>query len=169
MSGKAQILEFIDENQILIHNYNDNTIYFINRDGEILSDIYKDIYIAQDKYIVKNTNNKYVVLNKEYKKIFEQEYDIIDPFLVQYGLYICANTDEAIEFNNYNFAQMKWKIINEEGRIILDNIKQIYLNYYKISNNKDIPYVTRYEQFLNDLKDIKFNFVGDKFYNIYMH
>lgn len=166
MTGKAQILDFIDD-KILIRNYNDNTIYFINQDGDILSDVYKDIYIAQDRYIVKNSSDKYMVIDKEFHKVFEEEFDMLDPYLAEYGMYICANTDEAIDFNNYNFAKLNCKLLNSNGDTILDGIEQIYGNYYQISNDKSVPYVTRYENFLNNLKDIEFHFVGDKFYEIY--
>lgn len=166
MTGKAQILEFVDD-KILIRNYNDNTIYFINEDGDIVSDIYEDIYIAEDRYIVKNSNHKYMVIDKEFHKVFEEEFDSIDPYLAKYGLYICANTEEAIDFNDYGFAKMNWKLLNQEGQTIMDNIEQIYGNYFQISNDKSVPYVTRYEEILEQLKDIEFHFVGDKFYEAY--
>ena len=167
MTGKAQILDFI-EDKILIRNYNDDTIYFINSEGNILSDIYKDIYMAENRYIVKNSNHKYMVLDTEFHKVFEEEFDMIDPTLIQYGLYICANTDQAIDFNDYNFAKMNGRLLNEKGETILDGIEQIYGNYYQISNDKSVAYVTRYEAFLKELKDITFHFVGDKFYQEYI-
>ncbi len=166
MSGKAQILDFI-EDKMLIKNYNNNTIYFINTAGDILSDVYKNIYILQEKYIVKNNNYKYMVIDQEFKKIFEEEFDAVDPYLADYGLYICCNTDQVIEFNDYGFAKMNWKLVNEQGQTILDGIEQIYGNNYQISNDKEIPYVDRYEQFLEQLKSMEFHFVGDKFYDIY--
>lgn len=167
MTGKAQILEFIDD-KILIRNYNDNTIYFIDSEGEILSDVYKDIYISQERYIVKNKDNKYMVIDKEFNKVFENEYDVIDPYLAEYGMYICANTNNAIEFNEYGFAEINWCLLNYDGQVMTDNVKQIYGNFYQISNNKLIPYVNRYEEFLENLKDIEFKFVGDKFYETYI-
>lgn len=166
MTGKAQILEFTDD-RFLIRNYNDDTVYFINKEGDILSEIYKDIYVTEDRYIVKNSKNKYMVIDKEFRKVFDQEFDIIDPYLIQYGMYICANSDEAIEFNDYNFAKMNWKLLNYDGETILDGIEQIYVNFYKISNDKSVPFVTRYEEFLDEIRDIEFNFVGDKFYKVY--
>ncbi len=166
MTGKAQILDFVDD-KILIRNYNNKTIYFINKQGDILSDVYKDMYVAEDRYIVKNSNYRYMVIDKEFNKLFEDEYDVIDPYLANYGMYICANTEEAIEFNEYGFAKMNWKLVNSQGQTILDKIEQIYGNYYQISNDKTIPYVTRYEQFLENLKDIEFHFVGDEFYETY--
>lgn len=166
MTGKAQILEFIDD-KILIRNYNDHTIYFIDSEGEIVSDVYKDIYICEDRYIVKNNNNKYMVIDKDFHKVFEEEFDMIDPYLADYGMYICTNTNEAIDFNDYGFAKMNWKLLNREGQTMLDGIEQIYGNYYQISNDKSIAYVTRYEEFLNNLKKLDFHFVGDKFYENY--
>ncbi len=166
MTGKAQILDFID-NKILIRNYNNKTIYFINKQGDILSDVYQDMYVAKEHYIVKKENEKYAVINQEFQPIFEQEYDVIDPYLSDYGMYICANTNEAIDFNDYGFAKINWKLVNTQGQVMLDNIEQIYGNYYQISNDKTIPYVTRYEEFLEKLKDIDFHFVGDKFYSDY--
>ena len=166
MTGKVQILDFIDD-KILIRNYNYNTVYFIDSDGNIVSDTYKDIYIYEDRYIVKNSNHKYMVIDKEFHKVFEEEFDVIDPYLIEFGMYICANEEEAIEFNDYGFAKMNWKLLNSNGETILDGMEQIYGNYYQISNDKSIPYVTRYKDFFNGLKDIEFYFVGDKFYRDY--
>lgn len=163
MSGKAQILDFIQD-KMLLRNYNNQTIYFINSNGDILSDIYKNIYLLQDRYIVKNSHYKYKVIDLEFQPIWEDEYDVIDPYLADYGLYICANTNEAIEFNDYGFAKMNWKLLGPEGQILQENIEQIYGNFYQISKDKSIPYVTRYEEFLENLKNIEFHFVGDKFY-----
>jgi hypothetical protein len=168
MTGKAQILDFFGD-KILIRNYNDKTVYFIDEDGEMQSDAYRSIYVCQDneRYIVKTINNKYQVINTEYNKIIDNEYDVLDPYLANYGLYIVQNIDNEIEFNDYNFAKMSFSLINENGDVLLDNIEQIYANYYQISNDKSMSYSTRYSQFLEDLKGIEYNFVGDKFYSIY--
>lgn len=163
MTGKAQILDYIDD-KFLLKNYNNNTIYFIDSNGDILSDTYKDIFIAGDRYIVKNSNNKYMIIDKEFRKVIQEEFDAIDPELAEYGIYICTNTDTAIDFNDYNYAKMNWKLLNYDGQIIMDNVNQVYSKSYKIANDKSIPYVTRYEKFLENLKDIEFHFVGDKFY-----
>lgn len=166
MSGKAQILDFFDD-KILIRNYNDHTIYFIDSKGNILSDIYKEIYVLTDRYIVKGENNKYKIIGKDFQKIFENEYDYIDPYLVNYGLYIVGNTSDGIEFNKYNYAKMKLSLINSNGETIMENIEQIYGNFYKISNEKNKSYATRYTEFLENVKSIEYNFVGDNFYKEY--
>lgn len=166
MSGKAQILDFYDD-KILIRNYNDYTVYFIDSRGNILSEIYKDIYVLQNGYIVKGQNNKYKVINKDFNKIFENEYDVIDPYLVNYGIFIVGNTTDGIEFNNFGYANMKFSLLNSNGEVMIDNIEQIYGNFYKISNDKSKNYSIRYSDFLEQVKDIEYNFVGDNFYSKY--
>lgn len=168
MTGKAQILDFFGD-KILIRNYNDKTVYFIDENGEMKSPAYKNIYITKDasRYIVKNTNGKYSVINPEYNKVFEGEYDVCDTYLANNGLYIVANLEEDIEFNEYNFAKMKFLLLDSNGDIIIDNIEQIYANYYQISDDKTIAYSSRYAKFIEDLKSIEYEFVGDEFYSIY--
>ncbi len=166
ISGKAQILDFVD-NTILLKNYNNKTIYFIDSSGKILSDVYKSIYVLQDRYIVKGENDKYKIIGKDYKKIIDSEYDIIDPYLANYGLYIVANTSDQIKFNQFSFADMSFSLINSKGEVIMNNIEQIYGNYYKISTDKSKNYSIRYTDFLNNLKTIEYHFVGDKFYSQY--
>lgn len=168
MTGKAQILDFFDD-KILIKNYNDKTIYFIDGNGEMQSEAYRNIYVSKDKerYIVKTINNKYKIIDKDYNKVIENEYDVLDPYLANYGLYIVANLEDDIEFNDYGFAKMNFSIINANGDVLIDNLEQIYKNYYQISNDKSIAYATRYSQFLDDLKSIEYHFVGDNFYSNY--
>ena len=166
MTGKAQILEFIDD-KILLKNYNNHTIYFIDNSGRMLSEAFKDIYIYSDRYIVKNQDSKYKVIDKDFNKVFEEEYDIINPCLITCNLYLSMDVDSGIEFNDYGFAIMKWKLLNYNGEVILDDIEQIYDEYYQISNDKSIPFANRYSEFIEKLKDIKYDFVGDSFYLIY--
>ena len=166
MSGKAQILDFFDD-KILIRNYNDYTVYFIDSKGNILSEVYKDIYVLQNGYIVKGQNNKYKVINKNFEKIFENEYDVIDPYLINYGILIVGNTIDGIDFNKFGYANMKFYLLNSDGEVILDNVEQVYGNFYKISNDKSKNYSVRYSEFLEQVKDIEYNFVGDNFYNKY--
>lgn len=168
MTGKAQILDFFDD-RILIKNYNNKTVYFIDENGEMLSEAYRNIYVTQDKerYIVKTTENKYKVIDKDYNKLIESEYDVFDPYLANYGVYIVANIEDDIEFNDYGFAKMNFSLINANGDVLIDNVEQAYKNYYQISKDKSTAYSTRYSQFLDKLKAIEYHFVGDNFYTIY--
>ncbi len=171
MEAKAQILDFIDD-KILIRDYNrrygaeNGVIYFIDNEtkSNVLSEKYKDIYITDDRYIVQTSNNKYKVINKDFQNAFEGEFDFIDTSLANKNLYIVMDSNKDIEFNEYNFAKMKLKLIDVNGNVILDNIEQIYSNYYEISNDKSKIYTERYNEFLEKITDIKYEFVGDSFY-----
>ena len=168
MIGKAQILDFFGD-KILLRNYNDKTVYFIDGNGEMKSPAYKSIYILQDesKYIVKNNNSKYSVIDTEYNKVFDAEYDMIDPYLANYGLYIVQNLDNVIDFNDYGYAKMSLQLVDNTGNILMDGIEQIYGNYYEISSDKTVAYSSRYGIALDSMKSIEYNFVGDDFYKIY--
>ena len=166
MSGKAQICDFIN-NQILIKNYNNRMLYFIDGNSKITSDLYRDIYVSPYCFIVKNQSNKYQFINTEYQPILQEEYDIVDPYLCYYGLYIVGNTSNGVSFNNFSYADMDFKLIDLYGNVLTDGIEQIYANYYKISTDKSVSYSSRYSEFLEEVKDIEYNFVGDKFYTEY--
>ena len=78
LSGKAQILEIVGD-KVLIKNHNDNTIYFVNSQTEQLSETYKEVFICgYDRFIVKNSKNKYMVINSNFEKVFESEWDFVD-------------------------------------------------------------------------------------------
>lgn len=163
MKGQAQILDIID-NQILLKDYSQKNIYFINEENhERVSDFYKEIYIGKDIYIVKNNQNKYMVINKEFNKIFDDEFDIINTDLAEIGLYICCNIDKELDFNDYNYVKLSWKLLDSNGDTMLENIEQIYKSYYKNENDKK----QSDEDILNSIKKLDFSFVGDKFYEIY--
>ena len=154
MTGKAQILDFYDD-RMLLRNFNDYTIYFIDLNGETISDKYKDFYICNDqRYIVEGENGLYYVMDNEYNNIFEKEYTVLNPRLASQGLYLTLDNTENIEFTDY-------------GEIICDNIEQIYDLFYKLSddieNEKD-----KYTDFVKKLKKLDYKFVGDKFYKTYM-
>ena len=166
MSGKAQICDFIND-QILIRNFNNHTLYFIDGNSKMVSDSYKDIYISPQCYIVKDQDNKYKFINNEFQQILQETYDIVDPYLCYYGLYIVGNTSTGVSFNNFSFADMDFKLIDLYGNCVIDGVEQIYENYYKISTDKSKSYSSRYSEFLEEVKDIEYNFVGDKFYEEY--
>ena len=168
MTGKAQILDFFGD-KILIKNYNDKTIYFIDENGEMKSPVYKGIYVLQDlsRYIVKNNNGKYSVIDSDYNKIFEAEYDMFDTYFANEGLYIVQNLDDVIQFNDYGYAIMSLQLLDSAGNVLMDGIEQIYENYYQISSDKNIAYSSRYGMALDEMKSIEYHFVGDEFYKIY--
>lgn len=165
LSGKAQILEII-ENNILIRNHNDNTTYFIDKDGNKLSDVYKEIFIInENRYIVKLTNNKYTVIDKEFNKVCNEEWDFVDTSLISNDVIIFGTSKDAISFNDYDYAEnMNLKMISLNGDILADNLQQIYTKYYYISSDSSKAYTQRYSEFLDSLKIMESKFVGDEFY-----
>lgn len=165
LSGNAQILDFFGENT-LIKNHNDDTIYFIDTDGEIISDIYKEMYIVnEDRFIVKDENNKYIVINSAFEKVFDGEWDFVDTSLIPYGLYVFGFTNGVIDFTDFNFAEnMNLQIVNSDGNVIATDVRQVYSTFYSISDDESVAYSERYSNFLNDLKAMNTAFVGDKFY-----
>ena len=106
------------------------------------------------------------VIDGNYKKAFETEYDIINPRLASENLYLCMNIDKEIEFNDYGFAKMNFSLVNYYGEVLFENIEQIYSEYFELSEGKGKE-KEKYNDFINKLKDLDYNFVGDKFYSAY--
>jgi len=169
--GKAQILDFIDD-KILIREYIGSTpqVYFIDSEERTqVSEKYNGIFIYGDKYIVKDSDNKYKVVDKEFNVLWEMEYDYLDTSLISCGLLIGMNThDNYLKFNSFNYAEMQLDILDLEGNKILDGVEQIYSNYYKISSDKSVSYANRYQEFISNIRKLDYKFVGDKFYTEYL-
>ncbi len=162
MTGKAQILDFFGD-RILLRNYNNNTVYFIDSCGTMLSEEYKGIYVCgEGRYIVKNSDESFKIIDDEYNNVFGREFATINPRLITQNLYITLDTTDDIKANEYGYAKMNWSLLNYDGQVLLDGIQQIYDLYFTIpeSGKKD----ENYENFENDLKTLNYEFVGDKFY-----
>ena len=162
MQGKAQILELVDD-VILLKNYNDNTVYFIDKSGNIVSPVYKEVYVCDNYYIVKNTNNKFMFIDKQYQKMFEEEFDYVNTALSYLNIYICANLGENVTFNDYGYANINYQLITSDA-VSLGQYQDIYNLDCKISTNKKENYIDRYNQFLNSIGTLNCKYVGDKFY-----
>lgn len=165
LSGNAQILDFFGD-YTLIKNHNDNTIYFIDTEGNMVSENYKEIFICNDdRFIAKNKKNKYVVINSAFENVFNNEWDFVDTSLISVGLYVFGKTNGVVDFSDYNYAtNMKLEIIDNDGNQIVGDIEQIYLTFYEISGDKSKSYSERYTSFLNNLKTMNMKFIGDEFY-----
>lgn len=167
LNGNGQILEFINGN-ILLKDHNKDTIYFINNDNEInvLSPSYKEIFIYDsDRYIVKKSNNKYTIVDGNYQSVINEEWDFVDLSLISQNIFIFGKTNGVINFNEYNYANnMKLKVYDRDGNVIIENVEQIYNTYYEISGDENQKYADRYSSFLNNLKKMDVEFVGDEFY-----
>lgn len=165
MSGKAQILDFFGE-KILLKNYNNHTIYFIDQDKKIISEEYKDIFIcSSDRYIVRNNDEDgfFKIVNDNYENVYNKEFAAISPILYSQNLYLVANTTNDLKINDYKYAIMNWSLMNNEGEIIVDGIEQIYNQYYEYpeDNTKNDKV---YQEFEEKVKALNYRFVGDQFY-----
>lgn len=164
MSGKAQILDFFGE-KILLKNYNNGTIYFIDQDRKIISEEYKDIFIcALDRYIVRNKDGFFKIINDNYENIYsDKEFAAISPILNSQNLYLVTNDTSNLKINDYGYAITNWSLMNYDGEIILDGIEQVYNQYYvypeENTKNKKV-----YEEFEEKIKALNYRFVGDQFY-----
>ena len=78
------------------------------------------------------------------------------------------NTSSGIDFNDFNYANLAVDIMNFDGEIVLQNVEQVYSEFYEISDDKLVPFANRYNEFLVDFRDVEYNFVGDKFYEKYL-
>lgn len=164
MKGNAQILEKIGD-IFLYKDYNkDGQITFVNQNGEKLSDSYKEIYIQEDRYIVKKSNDKYTIIDSEYNQIIEGEYDYVDISLADSGVYLFGNVTDVVEFNEYEYADLDFTMLDYEGNVINENIEQVYSKFYKFGNDENKIYVSRYNEFIDELENLDNQFVGDKFY-----
>ena len=102
------------------------------------------------------------IIDDGYNNVFNREFATINPRLVTQNLYITLDTTENIKTNEYGYAKMNWSLLNFDGQVLLDGIEQIYDVYFKIpeSGKKD----ENYKNFENELKSLRYEFVGDKFY-----
>ena len=164
MKGNAQILEKLGDT-FLYKDYNDDgKISFVNQNGEKSSESYKEIYIQENRYIVKNKNNKYTIIDSQYNPIISQEYDYVDTSLVEYGVYLFGNISGVIEFNEYEYADLDFVMLDYNGNVICENIEQLYSNFYELGNEDEKIYVSRYNDFVEKLQSLDNKFVGDRFY-----
>lgn len=163
MTGKAQILDFFGD-RILLKNYNDKTIYFINAEGNMISEAYKDIFVCGNgRYIVRNNDDSFKIIDEEYNNVFDKNYSVINPRLSSQDLYLVLDSTENIKSNDYDYAEFNWNIVNYNGEIILDGVQQIYDQFYEMKNNKKNDENSE-ESFEENLKKLNYKFVGDKFY-----
>lgn len=163
MTGKAQILEFFGPDRVLIKNYNDKTVYFSDTQGKVLSDTYTDIYVCLDgKYIVGDKDGYFKFIDDEYNQIFENKYAAINTRLISQNVYLVTDSTEGIKTNDYDVAEINWNLINQNGEVICEGVEQIYDLIYEIKPSGDKK--SDYEKFKEEIKDLKYNFVGDKFY-----
>lgn len=60
---------------------------------------------------------------------------------------------------------MNLTMVDYNGNVLQEGIQQLYNKYYSISDDKKKSYSERYSDFIENLKVMKYSYVGDKFYN----
>jgi len=163
MLGNGQILDFFGDN-LLLRDYTNNSekVYFIDSESARVSDIFLDIYVCPDgKYIVRNLDNKFSIINSDYSLAYENKFEASNTRLIDAGLYVILGSTSNITFNDYNYAEFNWTIMNQNGDIVLDNVSEFYDQYYRVENPKKEE---DYKEFIDELTDLDYVFVGDKFY-----
>ena len=125
LNGEVQILDFIDD--YILVKMNNKRICFINYQGNIVSNLYREITILPNGYIVKKDNNKNVYIDKQFKEITE-EYDIMDGCRAEQGILIVANLPQNFEnnFTNTLPSNLFFNIVNiNSGKVVSNNIEYV--------------------------------------------
>lgn len=60
---------------------------------------------------------------------------------------------------------MNMTMIDYLGNVLQEGVQQSYNKYYKISDDEKKSSSEKYSKFLDDLKVMKYKYIGDKFYN----
>lgn len=164
VTGRAQLLEVFYDSRILLKDHKSGIIYFVDSLGNKLSDDYYDLYICGDgRYIVKDSDNYFKIINDQYEQIFEKKYAVFNTRFIKKGLYLVMKSTDNIKFNDYGYADVDWTLLNYDGEEIATNIEYIYDLDLKINKVKNID-EENYLLFTTNLKKLNYKFVGDKFY-----
>ena len=161
LNGNAQILD-IEEDKVLIKNHSKNTAYFIDYNAKVISPIFRDVIVDENRYLIRTMSDKWMITDKSFKKVFNEEFDVIDTSLLSVGIYLLANLPEELPFNEYNYLELDYMVVTRSGHVILNRSNQVFdiQNQFTgdLNNEEDI------EEFIDGLKSIKYINFGDRFY-----
>lgn len=166
LKGTAKIL-YVEKDRVLIKNESKKTAYFIDSaTGKEVSPSFKEIIVdsANNRYIVKNNNDKWMMLNKNFERIFKEEFDIVKTDLLKAGIYVFGNFPENLELNEYNYVKINYIFANSNLDTIEKNINFFYNSYDKI-DKKNIS-VNDYEEIKNKISNPKPNKILNKYYDL---
>ena len=94
MSYSSLNLYLYGDDNILIKDYDNNIVYFADELGNQISPSYKDIFVLDDAYIVKNEEDKYIIIDKQFNQILNNiEYSYINPLLLDKGILLWIFSD----------------------------------------------------------------------------
>lgn len=155
----------------MIKDYDQNKIYFADESGNQVSPSYKDIFVLEDAYIVKNEEDKYIIIDKQFNQILNNiEYSYINPLLLDKGILLCTNLPAKVNFNTSGFpSNLEYNLVDLSGNIVTlknEDGSEIenpaYTGIYYLDNKKN---VSSYDIYISNLLDIPYYFIGEEYYH----
>lgn len=132
------------------------TYFASNQDEDLkaISPIYKEIIPDGDNYIVKNMNEKWQIVDKNFQPRTKLEYDIFISTLITEGIYIFANIDKEIDIDDYGYAKLKYTMIDRNLNVIGTNLEEMYnFNIKYLNKNSE----EEYRRYVEKLKDPRYH------------
>lgn len=113
LTGNAQIID-ISKDKVLVKNHTKKTAYFIDYNSKVISPIFKDIIVDDDRYLIKTLDEKWIVTDTKYNKIFNESFDIINTSMLSAGIYALANIPEKLEFDENDYVKLSYMLITRK-------------------------------------------------------
>ena len=155
-------IEVFEDKRLAIKRKPRKITYFASNEDEDLkaiSPIYKEVIPDGDNYIVKNMNEKWQIVDKNFQPRTKLEYDIFISTLITEGIYIFANIDNGIEIDDYGYAKLRYTMIDRNLNVIGTNLEEMYnFNIKYLNRNSD----EEYRRYIEKLKDPRYHRIVEK-------
>ena len=161
LNNNVQIEVFEDKRLAIKRKPRKITYFASNEDEDLkaISPIYKEVIPDGDNYIVKNMNEKWQIVDKNFQPRTKLEYDIFISTLITEGIYIFANIDNGIEIDDYGYAKLRYTMIDRNLNVIGTNLKEMYnFNIKYLNRNSD----EEYRRYIEKLKDPRYHRIVEK-------
>ena len=150
-------IEVFEDKRLAIKRKPRKITYFASNEDEDLkaiSPIYKEVIPDGDNYIVKNMNEKWQIVDKNFQPRTKLEYDIFISTLITEGIYIFANIDNGIEIDDYGYAKLRYTMIDRNLNVIGTNLEEMYnFNIKYLNKNSE----EEYRRYVEELKDPRYH------------
>ncbi len=161
LNNNVQIEVFEDKRLAIKRKPRKITYFASNEDEDLkaISPIYKEVIPDGDNYIVKNMNEKWQIVDKNFQPRTKLEYDIFISTLITEGIYIFANIDNGIEIDDYGYAKLRYTMIDRNLNVIGTNLEEMYnFNIKYLNRNSD----EEYRRYIEKLKDPRYHRIVEK-------
>ena len=161
LNNNVQIEVFEDKRLAIKRKPRKITYFASNEDEDLkaISPIYKEVIPDGDNYIVKNMNEKWQIIDKNFQPRTKLEYDIFISTLITEGIYIFANIDNGIEIDDYGYAKLRYTMIDRNLNVIGTNLEEMYnFNIKYLNRNSD----EEYRRYIEKLKDPRYHRIVEK-------